>query len=216
MGLTVIGCCVGDIIVWCMDGELVTSDCGDEGCGWSTADDFYACGSSGADPSATWPRVCAPEAVIGGVDDLHYGDIVVSEILAHPSRVPDASGDDSGQGFTVDFDTVLRPGERAVFASRHADENGGVEDPVLVWAGSGFELTDAGDSIRLVWDGLLIDEVAWSTETGWSISVGRSLVLAASAYEADLNDMASRWCQASTPYGLGDYGTPGAADPSCP
>jgi MYXO-CTERM domain-containing protein len=54
------GCCDGDSVVWCQDGELKTEDCsGSPSCGWNAAGGYYDCKTAGgADPSGEYPLVC--------------------------------------------------------------------------------------------------------------------------------------------------------------
>lgn len=52
-----IGCCSGNLSLWCEDGAPKGSDCAD-GCGWDDANGFHDCGQTGADPSGTNPLEC--------------------------------------------------------------------------------------------------------------------------------------------------------------
>lgn len=53
------GCCDGSILSYCQNGALTTNSCGSEGCGWDSANGYYNCGGSGADPSGQFPLQCA-------------------------------------------------------------------------------------------------------------------------------------------------------------
>jgi hypothetical protein len=56
-----IGCCVGDVLYYCVTTTLTKQTCkGTKVCGWSKADDYYACVAppGGADPSGTYPIAC--------------------------------------------------------------------------------------------------------------------------------------------------------------
>jgi len=88
--------------------------------------------------------------------------------------------------------------------------------------GSLFSLGNSGDEVVLTNHDLvsgvltdeLVDEVAYTT-SGWPNPTGASLALKATAYSSTANDTGSNWCTATTRYGSGDLGTPGAAN-NCP
>jgi hypothetical protein len=64
--VTTAGCCLGDVVVWCADGDALVCglDCGRNAvapwdqCGWREPLAGYDCGGSGADPSGTLPLTC--------------------------------------------------------------------------------------------------------------------------------------------------------------
>ena len=62
-GVTYEGCCEGQTVVWCENGELKSVNCdqSDAGpsCGWSASDGWYWCGTDGGvDPSGQFPKDC--------------------------------------------------------------------------------------------------------------------------------------------------------------
>ena len=57
------GCCEGNTLRYCENGQLAGGNCGGQGCGWDAANGYYDCGESGADPSGTYPLSCDPEEV---------------------------------------------------------------------------------------------------------------------------------------------------------
>lgn len=158
------------------------------------------------------------------------GELVVSEVMADPYAVADATGewfevvnvssaeldlsgllvrDDERDAFTIAGALLVRPGGRVVLgvsADRRA--NGGAP---VDYAYTGMVLANSGDEINLVLGSTLIDRVAW-----WGASSGRSVSLDASSTSATANDDASRWCDATTTFGSGDRGTPGSANGACP
>jgi len=230
VGITFEGCCFGpEMAVWCQDGQLEQTVCTD-GCGWAGAQG-YNCGGSGADPSGVLradgcdigagPPTRAPAAA---------GELVVSELMANPDAVSDANGEwfevqnrtsatlalkglvvESGNdSFTVTATVQVGPGRYAVFA-RKADPavNGGA--PVLFgWGAGGLDLTNTADSIRLVMNGIEIDQVAYGA--GWTVPNGKSLSLRSQALTLGHNDAPADWCVARTAMSGGDLGTPGAAN----
>ena len=61
-GLTLEGCCDGQVVKWCEDDEPLEFDCAGEGipaCGWSADIDGYDCDTNGdPDPTGTFPMAC--------------------------------------------------------------------------------------------------------------------------------------------------------------
>ncbi len=162
------------------------------------------------------------------------GDLVISEFLAKPKAVSYTSGEwvevavladvdvnGLGLGKTVDALKEVIPagtcreasaGSFLVFV-RKTDPavNGGIE------AAAGalpFGLTDTGtNQLVLAVGGQVLDEVTY--ETPW-VKPGTSIALDSGRLDPGHNDDLANWCFATTPYGAGDLGTPGAANPTCP
>ena len=57
-GVSFEGCCDGQLLKFCDSGELVEVNCGFQGCGWDTVDEWYACSADGEDPSGANPIQC--------------------------------------------------------------------------------------------------------------------------------------------------------------
>jgi V8-like Glu-specific endopeptidase len=59
-GITYEGCCAGETLTYCDDGELKTLDCtGSPSCGWKSEAGYYDCGTNGSgDPSGQFPKSC--------------------------------------------------------------------------------------------------------------------------------------------------------------
>jgi hypothetical protein len=175
--------------------------------------------------------------VTGGgftVADLLPGDLVVTEIMQNPLLVADGTGEwfevwnasgldvdlaglvvsDLGTDtFTVAGSWVLPADGVVVFgASADPAANGGV--PVdYVW--SGFTLGNGDDEVVLSWGGVTFDVVAYDGGPGFPDPNGASMTLDPASTDAAANDDAANWCEASSAYGLGDRGTPGAANDAC-
>ncbi len=62
-------------------------------------------------------------------------------------------------------------------------------------------------------EGAVIDEVAWDRD--WAILPGVALALDPASLSSAGNDQPSAWCEAATPFGDGDLGTPGEPNPAC-
>lgn len=166
-----------------------------------------------------------------GLGGVSPGDLVITEVMAAPIGVDGALGewfevrnatehDLDLQGLAVrdlgtdDFLVLDRlevdaGGEAVLAAWDDPDENGGVEAD-LAWVG-GFGLANAGDAIRLLAGGVVLDEVAW--DPTWPLEDGAALALDP---DADDNARAEAWCLGVGAYGAGGYGTPGAPNPPCP
>jgi len=66
-GVTWEGCCAGNIVRYCEDGELKSMDCADDpSCGWDAENVYYACGMEAEpDPDGVYPmdcdEICTPD-----------------------------------------------------------------------------------------------------------------------------------------------------------
>ncbi len=58
--LTAVGCCRGDQLDYCKNGQMTTASCsGKPKCGWNNAQKKYGCGTSGgSDPGGKFPKSC--------------------------------------------------------------------------------------------------------------------------------------------------------------
>jgi agmatine/peptidylarginine deiminase len=72
--ITYDGCCDGDTLVYCDNGELVVGPCGGEGCGWLSENSWYDCGGNGEDPSGELPLSCFDYGYPPGCDGKECGD----------------------------------------------------------------------------------------------------------------------------------------------
>ncbi len=59
-GITWEGCCAGDAVLYCEDGEIKSMDCAEQpACGWDGENGYYICGMEAApDPSGDHPMDC--------------------------------------------------------------------------------------------------------------------------------------------------------------
>ncbi|MEZ4365399.1 MAG: hypothetical protein R2939_03815 [Kofleriaceae bacterium] len=164
------------------------------------------------------------------------GDLVITEIMPSPDAVADEQGEwfevlaladvdlnglgleragDSRAPDVVTNESCLRvtAGTYVVFArSSNVDTNGGLADV----AGT-FGFTMVGGSagspgdVQLEYAGQVLDTFQWTGGT----ANGKSLQLDPDFATPEANDMERYWCQGSTTYGVGDLGTPGAANAEC-
>ena len=62
-GVTFEGCCDGGVLNWCEDGAPQTAQCGNQGCGWDSGNNWYNCGFDGDGP-AEFPKECGGSACV--------------------------------------------------------------------------------------------------------------------------------------------------------
>ena len=182
-----------------------------------------------ATPTAI-PTATPIPVVLGGV-----GSAVINELMIDPVAVADQFGEwfevynpsrdlqldingwtirgDGSTGHVIDnsgpllvpqegFVVLARSGERAV--------NGEVD---VAYRYEGISLGNSGDEVVLVdWQGIVVDAVEYPGSMAYS---GASASLNPLNLDATANDSRSSWCRASTQFGNGDQGTPGAANDSC-
>ncbi len=89
--------------------------------------------------------------------------------------------------------------------------NGGLPQPSYVYGKIILSATSA--TLSLHSGGKELDKVAYGP--GWPLITGKSMALEVTPTAADQNDVAAGWCKGQATYGLGDFGSPGAANPSC-
>ena len=191
-------------------------------------------------PGATETR----DAVDNDCDDacdeglIGAGDLVITEIHYNPAAVDDTDGEwfevynttatdiricdgwtlsDAGSdSHDIASEFVIPAGGYAVLGrDASTTTNGGV---TLDYAyGGGWYLANSDDEIYIEFDGTPIDDVEYDASGAWS-----DLSLAGYSYQLDLdftdasdNDDVLNWCESEDSFGLGDHGTPGAANVTC-
>ncbi|SCY39972.1 Por secretion system C-terminal sorting domain-containing protein [Nonlabens sp. Hel1_33_55] len=156
------------------------------------------------------------------------GSIIVTEVLPNPG----VTGDSSGEYFELynttdtnidiqswilrdqDSDThtvtesVVVPANGYALLATSATDNGGLS-PLYVY--SSFALANGGDEIVIECGGAIIDEIAYNSGD-WPYSNGVSMELANNSLDATSNDDSNNWFAATSTYGDGDLGTPGAVN----
>ncbi len=170
----------------------------------------------------------------GAVNDCPLPELVINEIMQNPSAVGDSAGEwfeifnPSGAPVDIDGWTIQDDG-----SNTHTIANGG---PLLVPAGgylvlgnnddsesnggasvdyeySGFFLGNSDDEVVLL-DTLAneIDRVSYDGGPAFPDPNGASMALAIPGLD---NNDGANWCTSTTPFGDGDFGTPGAIN-DCP
>ncbi|MDY0001830.1 MAG: lamin tail domain-containing protein [Polyangia bacterium] len=211
----------------------------DDPAAWCVGTAVYGAGDRGTPRAANPSCGGAPQdtCLDGGTPRSilppQAGDLVISEIMADPAAVNDTAG----EWFEVYFDQAadlngLQLGTAAptvaftvtgadcihvtagsyVLFARNGDSgaNGGLPTVDVVY--TGINLANAGGNIFVGFGGAVLDQVAY---TDPMVSPGESAALDPGFLTTTGNDTPANWCNGTTVYGLGDRGTPGAANPSC-
>lgn len=216
------------------DQDGIGNACDEPECGNKVKEANEECDDGNLVPGDGCSPLCKTE-------QFEVGSIIVTEIMYDPKAVEDSKGewfevynttdtpiDIAGWSIKdeVNDDIVLKPEGWSLVVLPHSyavlgrvddiEVNGGVD---LDYAyGSGFTLASDADKILLVWNGLVIDKVLYGKSVGISSSPGYALSLSGDKLDAQSNDNATSWCQASEEDVLpgGDHGTPGTANRICP
>ena len=192
------------------------------GANWCTSSTAFGDGDLGTPGAA---NDCPPPTV---------PEIVITEIIQNPDAVSDANGEwfevfnptasaININGWTIkdnDSDShvinnggplpVPAGGFLVLARNANAATNGGV---TVDYQYSGIFLGNGADELVLV-DNFSneIDRVEWDGGTTFPDPTGASMSLIAAALD---NNAGGNWCEATTPFGDGDLGTPGALN-DCP
>jgi len=158
--------------------------------------------------------------------DTTVEQIIINEIMQNPSVVSDAVGewfevvnvgttvvdmlgwiikDNDTDIHTVSSSVIIEPDSFIVFG-RNGDNsaNGGY---IADYVYTGIILANSLDELLLINTfGLTIDSVAWDGGSTFPDPTGASMALLSTNYD---NNIGANWATSDTPFGAGDYGTPG-------
>jgi len=169
------------------------------------------------------------------------GDLLITEIMYNPSKVDDSVGEwievfntttesislngwvigDDDANHVIVGSAVVPGNERIVLgASSSLVANGGV---LVSYAYAGISLADHenpvkgyADRVRLMFDNLVIDEVAYGVGGDWPEADGASIFLSKWGFNSRDNDLGENWCLSYEPYTTySDAGSPGTENPDC-
>lgn len=205
---------------------------------------FTTDGTADVTPTATTVYTLTATNTIGStpatatvtVTPLVAGDLVISEIMMNPATVADTTGEwfeiynpgsmevnlnglTIGTGSatdTIDSDVLVPAGTYALLAlSSTTTENDNLPTPDFVYAGLAFDESSA-DALSVIDGSTTIDAVAWDGST-WTVTEGYSWSLDSSTLTATDNDTWGNWCDGASMWtgAASNYGSPGAANPSC-
>ncbi|NNJ66019.1 MAG: ExeM/NucH family extracellular endonuclease, partial [Xanthomonadales bacterium] len=173
----------------------------------------------------------------GGMNDcpIVVPDFLINEIMQNPAAVFDSNGEwfelhnttDSDvdiNGWTIadnDFDShvianggpLLLPAGGYLVLGRNADyfSNGGVN---VDYQYDDFFLSNSSDEVVLLdGAGIEVDRVEYDNGATFPDPTGASMSLLDPALD---NNVGANWCEAVTPYGFGDRGTPGGQNTCVP
>ncbi|MEM8526420.1 MAG: lamin tail domain-containing protein, partial [Bacteroidota bacterium] len=183
---------------------------------------------------------CASENIEVTPDDCsplicaNAGDLVITEIIQNPDAVSDANGEwfelynptanaidlksyiirDSGSDSHEIANSVIVPAGGYVVLARNANNttNGGF---TADYEYSGFTLVNSSDEVIIECNGVVIDSVGYDDGATFPDPSGASMSLNPNNLNSTDNDNGANWCEATSTYGDGDLGTPGAANDAC-
>jgi len=212
----------------------------DDEANWCTSTSSYGDGDFGS-PGAENPACggvssgqCDDGGELRDIAAPSEGDLVITEVMANPEAAADADGewfevknvsgaavDLNGlqMGFDEDDSSAELPGDGeclSVAAGGYAvlvdnpdsATNGGL--PETAFAMSGFSL---GNSTRTIWIGY--GETPWDQLVYDDAVAGAAWSVDPEAETTAGNDDPANICEADTPYGDGDLGSPGGPGPMC-
>lgn len=170
---------------------------------------------------------------LNGQSAPRQGEILITEIMVNPEAVSDANGEWVEIWNSTDHDLllngvilkdagsnnhVLTSGENLVFPAKaywvlakngDMNTNGGA---VVNYIYQNFTLSNTSDQvILLAQDETLVDQVSYGT--GWPVVSGASMELHPDYQNFGGNDQPEHWWPARIPFGSGDKGSPGKANP---
>lgn len=209
--------------------DACRSDCTEARCGDGVVDTGESCDDGDDDPL----NACTPQCVPGpGLSAPTAGSVIFTELMINPTAAQDPLGEwielwnvgsqelslsgcvvfDSGTDAFPLTGLVIPSGGHVVLAfSGDLAVNGGVEADL---AYGSMLLDNLSDEVVLQCGNAEIDRVEYS-DAFFPIAAGKAMSLDPAFGTAKENDGSVGWCVAVSPYGAGDLGTPGFANPAC-
>ncbi len=165
------------------------------------------------------------------------GDLIVSEFMAEPQKVPDyygewfeitnvsgklkdlnglvVEGSSSGELVALSGSLLLEH-ESSLVLGVHSDtgDNGNVAIDVE-YSFADFSMNRSGDTIRLTYNGNTVDELIWTS--AWNVPSVSSFQVGPQGYGEWANDLNNNWCNSDRYIdgGVGLFGTPGEENDYC-
>ena len=143
--------------------------------------------------------------VSDNIDTTLVGGGNRGDINLYGLMIEDLGSDDD----MVNMDFIVGPNEYIVFGvNDDTTVNGGVD---VDYTYSGINLANGEDELVLKNENSVsLDEVIWDDGSTFPDPNGASMSLDLGSIDADDNDLGASWCEATSSYGDGDLGTPGA------
>lgn len=115
--------------------------------------------------------------------------------------------------FIVDRSLIIKSKDYAVFAyNGDPATNGGVIADYGYPTAANYTLANSTDGIVIECNGVIIDSIRWDNGATFPNPNGASMYLLYNKYNSVDNDNGANWAVSTTPYGDGDFGTPGTGD----
>lgn len=166
----------------------------------------------------------------GTVTCANVGDVIFTEIMQNPAAVADGSGeyfeiynttnstidlegwvikDDAtaSEAHTITNLTIAANGYAVLGNNADSSTNGGYTNDHQY---NGIYLGNSADGLILECSGTIIDQVIWDNGTTFPDPTGKSMELKTNKYTSTDNDDGANWYEATTTFGDGDFGSPGA------
>lgn len=167
---------------------------------------------------------------------LGVGALIISEVMQNSKTVNDPPGewfeiynttdadidlfgikfrDDItlNEFFIVDRSLIIKSKDYAVFAyNGDPATNGGVMADYGYPIVANYTLANSTDGIVIECNGVIIDSIKWDNGATFPNPNGASMYLLYDKYNSVDNDNGANWAVSTTPYGDGDFGTPGTGE----
>ena len=162
----------------------------------------------------------------------NVGDIIITEVMQNPSVNGDPAGEyfevynttgsaidmigwvikddlSTSETHTISSTLIVAAGDYVVIGNE-AVPNGNT--PMDYTYGNDISLGNGTDGVIIECSSTTIDVVIWDNGTTFPDPSGASMELSTTALDAVSNDNGANWGEATTAFGDGDLGTPGAAN----
>lgn len=180
--------------------------------------------------SCDFNRSITSPSCAGSVSCANVGDVIFTEIMQNPNAVLDSNGeyveiynttnntidlegwvikDDATatEAHTITNLTIAANGYAVLGLDANSSTNGGYTNDHQY---SLISLGNGADGLILECSGTVIDQVIWDGGTTFPDPTGKSMELKTNKYTSTDNDDGANWYEATTSFGAGDFGTPGA------
>ena len=180
--------------------------------------------------SCDFNRSITSPSCAGSVSCANVGDVIFTEIMQNPNTVLDSNGeyveiynttnstidlegwvikDDATatEAHTITNLTIAANGYAVLGLDANSSTNGGYTNDHQY---SLISLGNGADGLILEYSGTVIEQVIWDGGTTFPDPTGKSMELKTNKYTSTDNDDGANWYEATTTFGDGDFGSPGA------